>query len=112
MIFIFEHCTADGVHDGDTFWAVIDLGVRVFTRQKIRIHGVQAVELKETGGAEAQQILAELLPPETPLEIRSKRWSYDRLEGVVWVKPVGGDAFDLGQRVIAELRARGLVGGR
>lgn len=111
MIFLFEHATISAVHDGDTFWAVIDLGIRCYTRQKIRVHKVQAVELASPGGTEAQQILAHMIPTGTPIEIMSRRWSYDRLEADVLVKPEGAEPFDLGTKLLAELGKHGLIGG-
>ena len=72
-MFRFEHCVADVVLDGDTFWADIDLGVRCRTKQKVRVRNVHAVELKEPGGPEAKEILATLVPPGTSLEITSQR---------------------------------------
>lgn len=109
MIFRFEHATSDVVHDGDTFWANIDLGVRCSTRQKIRIHKVMAVELKDPGGPEAQQILADLLPLGTPIEITSRRWTYDRIEGDVLVKPAQGEPFDLAETLLPKLSEEGLI---
>ena len=111
-VFRFEHCVADVVLDGDTFWADIDLGVRCHTKQKIRVRNVHAVELKEPGGPEAQKILATLVPPGTSLEITSHRWSYDRIEGDVLVKPTELAPFDLAEILGAELSSKGLLGGR
>lgn len=111
MIFQFDHATVDGIHDGDTFYALIDMGVRVFTRQKIRMRGVHAIELGDPPtkeGAAARSLLETLLPLGMPLRLISHRWSYDRLECEV-IRP--SDGFDMCAAQTNRLRSAGLEGG-
>lgn len=49
------------VHDGDTFTADIDLGFYVHTIQHIRLAGLNAIELKDPGGAEALANLSTII---------------------------------------------------
>lgn len=108
MTFRFDHATVDAIVDGDTFWAVIDLGVRVSTRQKIRMRGVQAVEMSDFRGGEARDLLMALLPPAVPVTLVSHSWTYDRLECDV----MAADGFDVCAGQAQALRDAGLWGGR
>lgn len=78
------------VLDGDTFWARIDHGCRIFSEQKIRLKNFNAAELNDERPeirvlAERHQVqLAHRLQPGRVVKIRSYRWTYDRLEADVW----------------------------
>lgn len=83
MIFEYPHATVESVHDGDTFWARIDLGARLTWRMRVRLYRVSAAELDEPGGPEARDALAKLLVPGTAVRLTSHEWSYDRIVCVV-----------------------------
>jgi hypothetical protein len=110
VIFTFIHATADEAYDGDTFWANIDLGLRMYTRQKVRLRHVKAVELKDEGGPRARAVLEEVVPLGTPIEIVSHGWTYDRIEGDVYLQD--SIRTNVGEVVLEMLARKGLVGGR
>ncbi len=43
--------------DGDTFWAVLDLGFNMFSTQKLRLRGIDAPELNTPEGLNAKEYL-------------------------------------------------------
>jgi len=45
------------VLDGDTFWATLDLGFKIFIRQKIRLHKIDAPLLETDAGTKAFEYL-------------------------------------------------------
>jgi endonuclease YncB( thermonuclease family) len=49
------------VIDGDTIWVKIDLGFGVSTRQKLRLRGINAPELKTRAGKKAKRFVEEEL---------------------------------------------------
>jgi len=59
------------VVDGDTVWALIDIGFDNVARKKLRLHGINAPELTTVAGAEAHDHVARLLPPGAAIVIRS-----------------------------------------
>jgi endonuclease YncB( thermonuclease family) len=59
------------VVDGDTVWALIDIGFDTVARKKLRLHGVDAPELTTAAGAEAHDHVARILPPGAAIVIRS-----------------------------------------
>jgi endonuclease YncB( thermonuclease family) len=79
-VYTYDHVTVLQVHDGDTFWALIDLGLRITTSQKIRVRGVNAPELPTPEGNASRDWLKALLPPGTLIRLVSHSWTYDRLE--------------------------------
>jgi endonuclease YncB( thermonuclease family) len=79
-VFTYDHVTVLQVHDGDTFWVTIDLGLRITSTQKIRVRGVNAPELPTPEGIASRDWLKALLAPGTALKLASHSWTYDRLE--------------------------------
>jgi endonuclease YncB( thermonuclease family) len=60
-----------GVHDGDTVHvAVVDVLLSVPVVLAVRVAGINAPELSESGGFEARETLAELLPAGTVVTLR------------------------------------------
>ncbi len=59
------------VVDGDTVWAMIDIGLNTVLRKKLRLHGIDAAELTTRAGDEARDYVAGLLPPGAAIVIRS-----------------------------------------
>lgn len=51
------------VLDGDTFWAVLDLGFKIFIRQKIRLHRLDAPPLETEEGKKSMNYLYNKLKP-------------------------------------------------
>lgn len=51
------------VIDGDSLWAMIDLGMKIYTKRSIRLYGIDAPELRinNKAGAEARAYLSLLL---------------------------------------------------
>ena len=49
------------VLDGDTVWLDIDCGFRVWTRQKVRLRGIDAPELPTAAGVRARDFVAQAL---------------------------------------------------
>src|SRR3989338_10962554 len=67
------------VVDGDTFYALIDLGFGFTTTQKLRLRGLDAPEIETAEGREAKEFLATLLARPFPILIRTvKSDKYDR----------------------------------
>jgi len=51
------------VLDGDTLWAVLDLGFKIFIRQKIRLHRLDAPPVETDEGVKAMNYLNNKLKP-------------------------------------------------
>ena len=51
------------VLDGDTLWAVMDLGFKIFIRQKIRLHRLDAPSVETDEGVKAMNYLTNKLKP-------------------------------------------------
>jgi len=49
--------------DGDTLWAVLDLGFKIFIRQKIRLHKLDAPPMETDEGVKAMTYLNNKLKP-------------------------------------------------
>ncbi|MBI2166967.1 MAG: thermonuclease family protein [Candidatus Omnitrophica bacterium] len=72
--------------DGDTFYALIDLGFGFTTTQKLRLRGLDAPEIETAEGREAKEFLTTLLARPFPILIRTvKSDKYDRYLADVWV---------------------------
>jgi endonuclease YncB( thermonuclease family) len=59
------------VVDGDTVWALINVGFDTVLREKLRFHGVDAPELTTAEGKQATEFVEKLLPAGAPIVIRS-----------------------------------------
>jgi endonuclease YncB( thermonuclease family) len=59
------------VVDGDTVWALINVGFDTVLREKLRMHGVDAAELATPEGEETYKYVKGLLPEGAPIVIRS-----------------------------------------
>jgi len=62
------------VIDGDTLWATVDLGWGTFTRQKLRLHQVDAPELRTTAGERARRFVARVLQASPHIVIRTHKY--------------------------------------
>jgi micrococcal nuclease len=90
--FAYPHTTLLRVIDGDTIEVKIDFGMRIFTEQCIRLYGIQAPELRKTGGIEAKLFLETLIPATDCFELitfkpvlgnRDKKEKYGRYLGLI-----------------------------
>ena len=65
--------------DGDTVWAEIDCGFGVWTRQKLRLRGIDAPELETAAGWRARSFVNEVLKPVDQVVVTTSRADkYDR----------------------------------
>ncbi|MBN1493406.1 MAG: thermonuclease family protein [Candidatus Omnitrophica bacterium] len=61
------------VVDGDTLWAVIDVGFGTEVREKLRLRGIDTPELGTREGESAKRHVVKLLPKGTPIVIKTYR---------------------------------------
>jgi len=73
------------VVDGDTFWALIDLGFGITMNQKLRLRGLNAPEIESADGLEAKEYLEEALASGEILIRTVKSDKYDRYLADVFV---------------------------
>jgi endonuclease YncB( thermonuclease family) len=78
--------TVVSVHDGDTCTLDLALGFWVTARMSCRLAGFNCIELADPGGREAGEHLAGLIPPGSPVTVRSvKPDKYaGRFDGVIY----------------------------
>lgn len=82
------------VTDGDTFWAVVDLGFGFTTKQKLRLRGIDAPELPTEEGLEAKAFVQERLKSGQKIIICSTRSDkYDRYLADVYYTAKDGEHF-------------------
>lgn len=79
------------VVDGDTFLAEVDLGFGVCVRQRLRLRGVDAPELKTPEGQKAKEEMMRLLPRGTRVVIRSYKTDIYGRFVVDLLHPGGGE---------------------
>lgn len=74
------------ITDGDTFWALVDLGFGITTKQQLRLRGLDAPEIETAEGKEAKAFLESVLASPLPVIITSSHSDkYDRYLADVWV---------------------------
>ena len=72
--------------DGDTFWVVLDTGMRAFSRQKLRLRGIDCPELDTPEGRAAKKFVESLLRDAPELTVLTrKNDKYDRYEADVFL---------------------------
>jgi endonuclease YncB( thermonuclease family) len=87
-IWVYPRCFIVDVHDGDTIKVDIDFGQHFWVKERsVRLDGISARELREEGGKEARDALAELLPVGAEVRIESKGWDKygGRIDGIVYL---------------------------
>lgn len=78
------------VIDGDTFWARIDHGCRIFSEQKVRLKSFSSPELRTDDPAQRElaekhkRYLESRFSRTRVVRLKSYRWTYDRLEADVY----------------------------
>jgi len=93
------------VIDGDTVDVAIDLGLRIYTQQRIRLYGINAPEMRTTQGPAAKQRLSELLPAGSEVRLRTFKDSqekYGRYLGIF----IDSEGHEVNQRMVAEGHAK------
>lgn len=91
MIFTY-YFTVDHVHDGDTVYGVLDVGLGIYlgrptdTLYGIRFYGINAPELPTVNGYECRDYLETLVKPGDVLRVDSFGWDKYawRVDGVPW----------------------------
>jgi endonuclease YncB( thermonuclease family) len=68
----------DRVIDGDTFVSCVDVGLECYPFVAIRLFGCDAPEMEDEGGEAAREYLEEMLPPGSPIVIRTQGRSFAR----------------------------------
>lgn len=89
------------VIDGDTVDVMIDMGLRIYTQQRIRLYGINAPELRTPEGPKARYRLAELLPFGSEVTLRTfkdKQEKYGRYLGVF----IDSEGHEVNQRMVLE----------
>jgi micrococcal nuclease len=92
MTYTLHHyrATLERIVDGDTIDVLLDLGFKVFTRQRLRLLAIDTPERGQPGYLEATHELAELLNPTgrlQPLIVHTiKRDGFGRWLATVWVE--------------------------
>ena len=87
--------TVSRVVDGDTVDVMVDLGLDVLTRKRIRLDGIDAPETRgdeKEAGRLASEYLLGLIPVGSEIVIHTdedKRGKYGRYLGVVWLDDDG-----------------------
>ena len=83
------------VIDGDTLWLDVDCGFQVWTRQKVRLRGIDTPELLTKEGQEAKAFVASALSENTSVAITTtKPDKYDRYLADLFYLPGIGKAED------------------
>jgi endonuclease YncB( thermonuclease family) len=73
------------VIDGDTLWAVLDIGMRGVRREKLRLRGIDCPELNTVEGQKAKKFVEKILEGVPSLTVlSSKNATYDRYEADVF----------------------------
>jgi endonuclease YncB( thermonuclease family) len=98
--------TVNEVHDGDTLYGHIDLGVGTWhfgmsqAGIGLRLDGCNARELAMPGGKEARDNLASLIPVGSVIKVQSSEW--DKYSNRIIVSIVLVDGTDLVRKLVAE----------
>jgi micrococcal nuclease len=76
---MFEYkVTVDNVVDGDTVDVTVDLGFKIYTKQRIRLNGIDTPERGQAGYQEAKEHLSTLVLNKTLVMKSTKlsKWGY------------------------------------
>lgn len=80
-------------YDGDTITALISLGFDTYTKQRIRLHGIDAPEVtgpEKTAGLISRDKVRELIAGKEVLikTLKDKRGSFSRYLGIIYINGV------------------------
>jgi micrococcal nuclease len=94
----FYPATVDKIVDGDTFDVTLDLGFKIYRKERLRLYGIDAYEVKKykgvtdeekAKGIEARDRLQEALPVGTKIFVETFKGKdtgkYGRYLAMVWV---------------------------
>ena len=86
----------EGVVDGDTLWTHVDCGFRTWTRQKLRLRGIDTPETSTVAGQRVRNFVVQTLR-EVPFVVltTTKSDKYDRYLSDVFYLPGGTDPQDV-----------------
>jgi endonuclease YncB( thermonuclease family) len=93
--------------DGDTIYALVDVGFNEYAYRVIRFEGINAPELhtgdQRAAGAAARDYLAGLIPPGTPivLDARPDTLTFGRYVARVWALRLDDQPYDVGAAMVA-----------
>ena len=97
--------------DGDTLWLDVDCGFRVWSRQKVRLRGIDTPELSTQVGQEARAFVASRLSENTSVAVTTtKPDKYDRYLADLFYRPgkgAGEDVLGNGRFLNRELLRKG-----
>jgi len=87
--------------DGDTFDSMIDLGFKIFLKQRVRLWGIDSPETRtrdikeKESGLKAKERLQEMIE-EKEINLKSVEWGkYGRCLAVIWVDGFGDSVNDV-----------------
>lgn len=104
MTYDYPNCTILRVHDGDTIFVDIDMGLGLTRRDLgIRFAGINAPEIKTQAGKDALAFLLALVKPGEVVHVESLGWDNygDRIDGRVYRPADGPTSASLGEMVLA-----------
>jgi|TARA_R110002110_G_scaffold145775_8_gene335380 micrococcal nuclease len=96
------------VYDADTVTLNIDLGLNVHTKQKLRLYGINAPEVRgveRTEGLKSRNALREWIPVGSTLIVRThkdKQGKYGRYVGTLYRKNSKGRLVDLNKQLVQQ----------
>ena len=100
--------TVVSTYDADTTTLLVDLGFSVTLKQKFRLYGIDAWEVRgaeRVEGLVARDYLRSRMPPGTTVHIRTikdKRGKYGRYLCVIWVEDELGKMVNLNNDLVAK----------
>ena len=95
--------TVERVIDGDTVVLMVDLGFSTFRRETIRLHGINAPEMRDKpAGPEAKKYLQGLIEGKQIIleSIKDKQGKYGRYLGRLHVAGPQGDLDDVNRMMV------------
>ena len=101
----WRRASLDRVTDGDTYRLLLDMGMRIYTEQAIRLQGVNCPELNTSAGQEAKQFAITWFGEHNHLGVRwpyyvrteKDRMTFNRYVGIV----VCGEDHSLADDILA-----------
>lgn len=120
MFFYYYQAKLDRVVDGDTVYAMVDLGFNIWKRVNIRLEGIDAFESRTTDlvekekGIKAKNRLIELLNSTNgEFELKSKGVDkYGRCLGEIRISKNPNSSIDINRLLIEEGHAKEYHGGK
>ena len=86
--------------DGDSVELLADLGWRISIGVSARLNGINAIERRDPGGAEATAHLTELIPPGSRVDLESL--GIDKFGGRTDCRLIRADGVDVAQQMVTD----------